>query len=74
MKTTLDIGDVVRVTSLQHHERLSQSTFRPKDRKQVMVLMLLGYEAKDESELLDLDKAMDDLGWEQKEEQEQPHD
>lgn len=58
-------GQIVRLTSLTDVQPggALKVTHRVADRKKVAVLMLLGYEPKDGSEPLDLEKVMGSLGW-----------
>jgi len=55
-------GDVVRMTHWTHHDPSMQLTFRA-GKKEVAVFLLLGIEARDGSSPLDLERAINDLGW-----------
>jgi hypothetical protein len=57
------IGDVFRMTSWSHVESKMRLQMGCRDKKQVAVMLLLGYEDKDGSRSLDLERAMNDLGW-----------
>lgn len=64
----IKIGDVLRVRSWDHHTqgvRLNYSLGRqPKDKKTVMVMLVLGSEPLDESQPgIDLVQRMNELGW-----------
>ena len=57
------IGDIFRMTSWTHVELTARFSFKCFDKKQVAVFMLLGYEAKDGNTLLDLEAALNHMGW-----------
>jgi hypothetical protein len=56
-------GDVLRATTFTHVEPQITITLKVGDRKRVAVFLLLGHEARDGNEPLDLVAAMDRLGW-----------
>lgn len=59
----MPLGDVFRLRSWTHVEPHMSIGFKVDDKKQVGVFMILGHEPKDGSAQLDLEKAMNDLGW-----------
>lgn len=58
----MKIGDVVTMTHWTHYSPDMQLSFRA-NKKEVAVFLLLGEEQRDGSKPLDLEAAMNRLGW-----------
>lgn len=58
----MNFGDVVRMTNWTHHQLDLQVSYKA-DKKAVAVFLLLGSEPRDETNPLDLEAAMNRLGW-----------